>query len=186
MNRSGSSGNRRFIINETDHTGITVRSMRALISTFASLALVATAAPALAQTATKTGQHNVWATYSYQSENGPVCNNSSVPTPFNPSEGVNHGDIFFLISNKPNHNVPLEPSFRAAGFDFEEGSRVRIRIGDRSFTMFTQGGWAWVENAAEEPQLVEAMKAGSDGAPPRLPLPLSPSLSFKMSIICFN
>ncbi|NMG38221.1 hypothetical protein GRZ55_03070 [Chelativorans sp. ZYF759] len=136
--------------------------MRALISTFASLAIVAAASPAFAQTATKTGQHNAWATYSYQSDNGPVCYISSVPTAFNPSEGVNHGDIFFLVSNKPAANVPLEPSFRAAGFDFEQGSRVRVSIGDTNFTMYTQGGWAWVENAADEPRLVDAMKAGTD------------------------
>jgi invasion protein IalB len=136
--------------------------MRLLISTFASLVIAVAASPALAQTATKTGQHNAWATYSYQSDNGPVCYISSVPTAFNPSEGVNHGDIFFLISNKPSANVPLEPSFRAAGFDFQEGSRVQVRVGDASFNMYTQGGWAWVENAADEPRLVEAMKAGVD------------------------
>ena len=62
--------------------------------------------------------NNAWATYSYQSDEGPVCYISSVPTAFNPSEGVNHGDIFFLVSNKPAANVPLEPSFRAAGYEF--------------------------------------------------------------------
>jgi invasion protein IalB len=137
--------------------------MRALISTFASLALVTTAMPAFSQTATQTGQHNAWATYSYQSESGPVCYISSVPTAFNPPPSeVNHGEIFFIVSNKPSDNAPLEPSFRAAGYEFQGGSNVRVRIGDRNFSMFTQGGWAWVENAAEEPQLVEAMKAGSD------------------------
>ena len=48
--------------------------MRGLIATVSSLAaLVALTAPALAQSATKIGQHNAWGTYSYQAQGGKVC-----------------------------------------------------------------------------------------------------------------
>jgi invasion protein IalB len=39
---------------------------------------------------------------------------------------------------------------------------VQVTVGDKSFSMFTRGKSAWLENAAEEPQLIAAMKAGSD------------------------
>ena len=39
-------------------------------------------------------------------------------------------------------------------------SKVRVTVGDRSFSMFTRGKSAWMENAAEEPQLIAAMRAG--------------------------
>ncbi|MEQ9244458.1 MAG: invasion associated locus B family protein, partial [Nitratireductor sp.] len=37
-----------------------------------------------------------------------------------------------------------------------------VTVGSKSFTMFTKGKSAWLENAAEEPQLIAAMKGGAD------------------------
>jgi invasion protein IalB len=39
---------------------------------------------------------------------------------------------------------------------------MEVKVGDKSYVMFTKGKSAWLQNAAEEPQLVAAMKAGSD------------------------
>ena len=78
--------------------------MRGLIATVSSLVLVALTAPALAQTATKTGQHNAWGTYSYQAQNGKVCYVLTVPTDKKPTN-LDHDDIFFFVSQKPGQNV---------------------------------------------------------------------------------
>ena len=82
--------------------------MRGLIATVASLILVAGAAPALAQQATKIGQHSAWGTYSYKTANGKVCYVLSVPKEKNPAS-VDHGDIFFLVSQRPGQNISYEP-----------------------------------------------------------------------------
>jgi hypothetical protein len=37
-----------------------------------------------------------------------------------------------------------------------------VAIGNKKFSMFTKGRSAWVENAAEEPLLIAAMKGGDD------------------------
>jgi invasion protein IalB len=140
--------------------GRTVITMRRMLFTALLVLTSAAAGSALAQTATRIGQHNAWGTYSYQSENGKVCYALSVPTDKQPSS-LDHGDIFFFVSQKPGQNVAYEPQFIAA-YDFRENSKVSVRVGDRTFTMFTQGKSAWLENAAEEPQLVAAMKAGMD------------------------
>jgi len=116
--------------------------------------------PALAQSATKIGQHNAWGTYSYQAQNGKVCYVLTVPTDKQPST-LDHGDMFFFVSQRPGQKVSFEPQF-IAGYNFQENSKVTVTIGDKSFSMFTKGKSAWVENAAEEPALINAMKGGSD------------------------
>jgi invasion protein IalB len=132
--------------------------MRGLIATISSLVLVAMAAPALAQSATKIGQHNAWGTYSYQASGGKVCYVLTVPTDKQPPT-LDHGDMFFFVSQRPGQAVSFEPQF-IAGYALREGSKVSVAIGNKKFTMFTKGKSAWVENAAEEPQLIAAMKGG--------------------------
>jgi invasion protein IalB len=134
--------------------------MRTLIATLACAGLLAASGQALAQSATKIGQHNAWGTYSYQSGNGKVCYVLTVPTDKQPPS-LNHGDIFFFVSQKPGQNVSYEPQF-IASYDFQTDSKVSVSIGERSFSMFTRGKSAWMENAAEEPQLVAAMRSGAD------------------------
>lgn len=124
------------------------------------LAVIAAAAPAMAQSATKIGQHNAWGTYSYQAQNGKVCYVLTVPTDKQPPT-LNHGDMFFFVSQRPGQQVSFEPQF-IAGYDFQTDSKVAVTIGARTFSMFTRGKSAWVENAAEEPQLIAAMRGGAD------------------------
>ncbi|WP_173933785.1 invasion associated locus B family protein [Chelativorans sp. Marseille-P2723] len=133
--------------------------MRRFLLSLSLLVAISAAGPAFAQ-ATAVGQHRDWGTYSYQSGNGKVCYVMSVPKQKMPSS-LDHGDIFFFVSQKPGQNVAYEPQFIAA-YNFQEGSKVTVTVGGRSFSMFTQGKSAWMENAAEEPQLIAAMRAGSD------------------------
>ena len=134
--------------------------MRGLIALVSSLVLVASAAPALAQQATKIGQHNAWGTYSYQAQGGKVCYVLTVPTDKQPPT-LDHGDMFFFVSQRPGQQVSYEPQF-IAGYKFQEGSKATVTIDKKSFSMFTRGKSAWVENAAEEPVLIAAMKTGTD------------------------
>lgn len=136
------------------------KTMRGTILTISCLAMLAVATPALAQSATKIGQHNAWGTYSYDANNGKVCYVLTVPTEMQPSS-LNHGDIFFFVSQKPGQNVSYEPQF-IASYDFQANSKVQVTVGNSSYSMFTRGKSAWMENAAEEPQLIAAMRAGAD------------------------
>lgn len=133
---------------------------RARTLAFSCLIALVFAAPAMAQSATKIGQHNAWGTYSYQAKNGKVCYVLTVPTDKEP-KSLDHGDIFFFVSQKPGQNVSYEPQF-IAGYDLQNKSKVIVTVGSRTFSMFTRGKSAWMENAAEEPQLIAAMKGGSD------------------------
>ncbi len=134
--------------------------MRILLAAVSALVLVFGALPAFAQSATKIGQHNAWGTYSYQSGNGKVCYVLTVPTEKQPPK-LDHGDIFFFVSQRPGQQVSYEPQF-IASYEFQTNSKVGVTVGDKKFSMFTKGKSAWVENAAEEPLLIAAMKTGAD------------------------
>lgn len=135
--------------------------MRGLTFAFVALAAATLAGPALAQSsATKIGQHNAWGTYSYTQNNAKVCYVLTVPTEAQPLT-LDHGDMFFFVSQKPGQNVSFEPQF-IAGYNFKENSKVQVKVGGKSFSMFTRGKSAWMENAAEEPVLIAAMKGGTD------------------------
>lgn len=121
--------------------------------------LFALTAAAAAQSPTLIQQFDAWGAYSYTSGNSKVCYVMSVPTSSAPAN-VDHGDIFFLISQRPGQNVSYEPQ-AMMGYPLQEASKINVIIDARSFSLFTRGNSAWVENAAEEPQLVAAMKAGS-------------------------
>jgi hypothetical protein len=129
--------------------------MKAL--TAAGVALVLSTAASLAQTPNRINQFNDWGTYSYQADGNRVCYALSTPTAMQPSS-VNHGDIFFLVSQKPGTSA-FEPQV-VMGYPLRDGSQVTVNVDGRAFTMFTRGESAWVEDASQEPALVSAMRAG--------------------------
>ncbi len=131
--------------------------LKTLVSaTFVSLAL---AGAAVAQSPTQIKQFDNWAAYSYNGPKGKVCYILSLPTRKEPGN-VNHGDNFFLISHRPGQNVEYEPQ-AMMGYQLQENSKVTVSVDGRNFVLFTKGESAWVENVAEEPALVNAMRAGA-------------------------
>jgi invasion protein IalB len=136
--------------------------MRGLILILAGLAMAATGASAMAQTkaAVKVSEHGQWGTYAYTDNNAKVCYvlSKALKDQMQP-KNLDHGEIYFTVSQKPNKNVMFEPQF-ITSYDMQENSKPVIEIGDKSFEMFIRGNYAWVANAAEEPILVAAMKAG--------------------------
>ena len=107
---------------------------------------------------TRIQQFDAWGAYSYQSGAGKVCYVLSVPKEKAPA-GVDHGDIFFLVSQRPGQNISYEPQ-AMMGYTVKENSKIDVVIDNKTFVMFTKDKAAWVENAAQEPALVAAMKTG--------------------------
>ncbi|MGV1830345.1 invasion associated locus B family protein [Agrobacterium vitis] len=124
----------------------------AIMLAFADVAAAQSPSP------TRIEQFKAWGAYSYKSGNSTVCYVLSVPTTKEPPS-VNHGDIFFIVSQRPGQNISYEPQ-AMMGYTLKTGSKVTVKIDTKSFTMFTKDSAAWVENAAEEPALVAAMKVG--------------------------
>jgi invasion protein IalB len=143
-------------------TGNNATVMRGLILILAGLAMTAAGVSAMAQSkaAVKVSENGAWGTYSYTDKNAKVCYvlSKAIKDQMQP-KNLDHGDIYFTVSQKPSKNVLLEPQF-ITSYDMQENSKPVIQIGDKSFEMFIRGNYAWVANAAEEPILVAAMKAG--------------------------
>ncbi|MDB5522689.1 MAG: hypothetical protein JWM58_452 [Rhizobium sp.] len=126
----------------------------------AILAVLAVASSAAAQAPTRIEQFKAWGAYFYQGSSGKVCYVLTVPDPkqLTPAK-VNHGDVFFLVTQRPGQNISYEPQ-AMLGYDLQAGSKVSVKVDDRNFVLFTKGRSAWLENAAEEPALVAALRSG--------------------------
>lgn len=124
------------------------------------IAVAVSAGAANAQSSGRTGQFEAWGTYVYQTGGKKTCYILAAPIPNSAKPaGIDHGDNYFLVSQKPGENVAFEPQF-IAGYNMQENGKVVVTIDAKSFSMFIRGKSAWLENAAEEPALVAAMKSG--------------------------
>jgi invasion protein IalB len=122
-------------------------------------AAAAPAAPAQSPTPTLIKQFGDWGAYSYQSAGGKVCYVLSPAKSKMPATGIDHGENFFIVTQRPGQNISYEPQ-AMMGYALKENSKVNVTIDNKSFVMFTKDKAAWVENAAQEPALVAAMKTG--------------------------
>ncbi len=66
----------------------------------------------------------------------------SVPTTKEPAS-VDHGDIFFIVSQRPGQNISYEPQ-AMVGYALQANSKVTVTIDNKKFTMFTKEKAAWV------------------------------------------
>lgn len=117
------------------------------------------AAPVNAQAPTRIKQNKDWGSYSHQTDTGKTCYILSMPKEKAPADR-DHGDVFFMLAQHPGQASSLEPQF-VVGYAFKDDSQVILDIDGKKFTMFTRGNNAWMENPAEEPMVVEAMRSGS-------------------------
>lgn len=114
---------------------------------------------AAAQQPTMLDQFDRWTSYTYTGK-GKVCYAISQPTESAP-KGLNRDPAFVFVTNRPKEGVKHEFSVET-GYPYKEGSKTTVKIGSATFVLFTNGSGAWVENAAEESRLIDAMRGGSE------------------------
>lgn len=114
----------------------------------------------MAQVPQKIAEFGAWEAFTYTSDAGKNCYIAAVPSQMEPAS-VNHGDNFFLVSQKPGGDALLEPQ-AMLGYALKESSKVDVEIDGKTFTFFTKDNVAWAEDASQEPQVISAMKAGVD------------------------
>lgn len=114
---------------------------------------------AQAQTPKPIKQHKAWGAYSYDDARaGKICYILSIPTLKEPSDR-NHGDVFFLVSQKPDGSKNFEPQVEV-GYPLKANAAVTVTIDGKTFKMFAKGNNAWIEDISQEPTLIKAMQAG--------------------------
>lgn len=109
------------------------------------------------------GVYKAWAAYTTGTGDAKVCYALAQPKSSEP-KNVTRDPMFFLISDWPSRKVKGEVEV-VAGYPYKDGSKVDTAIGSDKFTFFTKNdgndGNAWVEDLAKEPNLVDAMRRGS-------------------------
>ncbi len=127
-------------------------------STFALAAL--TAAPALAQSAPKlAGTHGDWTVYTRGSGGDRICYVLSEAQTKSPTS-VDHGDIYFMVSNWKNGAATEQPSF-LAGYTLKSARAPKAQVGGTALSMFAADNEAFISESANERKLVSQMRAGS-------------------------
>ncbi len=108
------------------------------------------------------GQYAEWGAYTASPGGKKVCFTISKPTSSqtNPPNRPRN-PVYMFISTRPADKVTNEVSI-IIGYPFKPGSEASAQIGSTSFALYTQQDGAWIKNAAEEAQMVDAMRGGDN------------------------
>ncbi len=118
-------------------------------------------APAQAADPQLIATHGKWSAYVYTDEAGnKVCYMASEPEKHEGNYKA-RGAIFALVTNRPAESTKNVFSY-IAGYAYKPGSDATARIGDQSFTLFTQEDTAWAPDAATDEKITEAMRKGAN------------------------
>ncbi|MCP4384798.1 MAG: hypothetical protein GY798_25865 [Hyphomicrobiales bacterium] len=104
---------------------------------------------------------NKWAAYT-SDQSGKMCFAASQPEKSEYSKSISGRDpVFFMVTTFPEKKIRNEAS-TIIGYPFAENSKVTVEVdGGTKFTMFTDQRSAWIENPAQEPELIKAMQKGN-------------------------
>ena len=112
--------------------------------------------------ATLLGQFGDWGAYKANPGGKVVCFALSKPTSaVTDPPGRSRDPSYAFVSTRPAEKVKNEVSI-IVGYPQKSGVDATATIGSASYVLYTQNDGAWVKNAAEESQMVDAMRKGSD------------------------
>lgn len=112
--------------------------------------------------ATLLGQFGDWGAYKASPGGKTVCFALSKPTAAaTEPPGRPRDASYAFVSTRPSEKVKNEVSV-IVGYPQKAGHDATATVGSANYVMYTQNDGAWVKNAAEEAQMVDAMKKGAD------------------------
>lgn len=140
----------------------------AIVLTAAAAVLVAISInPAVAQKkdpseqAVLLGQFGDWGAYTATPGGKKVCFALSKPTSaVTDPAGRNRDASYAFVSTRPSEKVTNEVSL-IVGYPQKPSHDASAAVDARTFVLYTQNDGAWVKNAGEEAQMVDAMRKGS-------------------------
>jgi invasion protein IalB len=129
---------------------------------FATAASAQTKKPDPTEQAVLLGQFGDWGAYKATPGGKKVCFALSKPTSgATEPPGRKRDPSYAFVSTRPAEKVKNEVSV-IVGYPQKAGHDAAASIGPANYVMYTQNDGAWVKNAAEEAQMVEAMRKGAD------------------------
>ena len=108
------------------------------------------------------GQFGDWGAYRASPGGKKICFALSKPSSATTEPASRNRDTAYaFVSTRPSEKVKNEVSV-IVGYPQRPGHDATAAIGPATYTMYTQNDGAWVKNAAEEAQMVDAMRKGAD------------------------
>jgi len=108
------------------------------------------------------GQFGPWGAYSATPNGKRVCFALAKPTTSKTNPPNRPRDpAYAFVSTRPAEKVSNEVSIMI-GYALKPGSESTLEVGGASYAMYTQGDGLWIKNAAEEDQMVQAMRRSAD------------------------
>jgi Invasion associated locus B (IalB) protein len=106
------------------------------------------------------GQYGDWGAYTASPGGRKVCFAIAKPasSETNPP-GRPRNPVFMFISTRPADKVVNEVSI-IIGYPFKSGTEASVDVGSTDYALYTQQDGAWIKNATEEAQMVDALRAG--------------------------
>jgi hypothetical protein len=108
------------------------------------------------------GQFGTWGAYTATPNGKRVCFALAKPTSSKTNPPNRPRDpAYAFVSTRPAEKVINEVSVMI-GYALKPGSESTLEVGGASYAMYTQGDGLWIKNAAEEEQMVQAMRRSPD------------------------
>ncbi len=118
------------------------------------------ALPAAAAPGPKLHQTNKdWSVFSQTTDDGLMCYVRSTAKDKSP-HAVDHGDVMFFVTRWKSDPKAAQPSLMV-GYTMKKAPPPRARVGTTKITMFSDGTEAFIEEAADEKKLINAMRKGA-------------------------
>ncbi|MGA2894363.1 MAG: invasion associated locus B family protein [Xanthobacteraceae bacterium] len=106
------------------------------------------------------GQYGEWGAYTATAAGKKICFAIAKPTSSQTSPPNRpRNPTYMFIATRPADKVSNEVSI-IIGYPFKPSSEASAAVGATSFALYTQQDGAWIKNAAEEAQMIDAMRAG--------------------------
>jgi Invasion associated locus B (IalB) protein len=108
------------------------------------------------------GQYGTWGAYTAMPNGRKVCfalakpSSSKTNPPNRPRDPA-----YAFVSTRPAERVVNEVSIMI-GYALKPGSESSLEVGGSAYAMYTQGDGLWIKNAAEEEQMVAAMRKSAE------------------------
>src|SRR3984957_2043402 len=108
------------------------------------------------------GQYGDWGAYTASPGGKKICFAIAKPASSETTPpGKTRNPSYMFISSRPAEKVSDEVSI-IIGFPFQPNSEATVAVGTASFALYTQQDGAWIKNAAEEANLITAMRGGQN------------------------
>jgi hypothetical protein len=108
------------------------------------------------------GQYGQWGAYTATPNGRKVCFALAKPTSSKTNPPNRPRDpAYAFVSTRPAEKVVNEVSIMI-GYALKPGSESSLEVGGSAYAMYTQGDGLWIKNAAEEEQMVSAMRKSAE------------------------